>query len=383
MSSVGRDAKRLSHSQRWMGPEKASPGAASGAGDLLRRCNTRGLGDEGWRLSTRPEIDRSVEPLLSVRGLKKHFPVRKRGFARERSVLKAVDGVSFDLWRGETLGLVGESGCGKTTTARAVARLIESTEGSIRFDGMDVGSLDRKGLRALRGRMQFVFQDPFGSLNPRMSVGAMLVEALTVHGLGRPDPRARAIDLLENVGLSADHIDRYPHEFSGGQRQRLGIARALSVEPECLVLDEPVSALDVSVQAQVVNLLEDLQRDLGLSYLFISHDLALVQHVCDRVAVMYLGRIVEIADATDLYRDPKHPYTRALLSAVPRPNPSGRDGRDRIVLDGDVPSPMNPPSGCSFHTRCRHPAKDASCARLAPSLESRGPGHLVACAKLP
>ncbi len=333
-------------------------------------------------LRARPEIDRSVEPLLSVRGLKKHFPVRRRRFARDQSVLKAVDGVSFDLWRGETLGLVGESGCGKTTTGRAVARLIDSTEGVVRFDGIDVGSLDRNGLRALRGRIQFVFQDPFASLNPRMSVGAMLLEALTVHGLGQPDPRARAIDLLEMVGLSEEHIDRYPHEFSGGQRQRLGIARALSVEPECLILDEPVSALDVSVQAQVVNLLEDLQRELGLTYLFIAHDLALVEHVSDRVAVMYLGRIVEIADSADLYRSPKHPYTRALLSAVPRPDPAGREGRERIVLRGDVPSPMNPPSGCAFRTRCPHPGRDASCARSVPSLKSKGAGHVAACPKV-
>ena len=330
----------------------------------------------------RPEIDRSVDPLLSVRGLKKHFPVRKGPFASAHSVLKAVDDVSFDLWRGETLGLVGESGCGKTTTARAVARLIECTEGAVLFDGIDIASLDRSGLSALRGRIQFVFQDPFGSLNPRMSVGAMLVEALTVHRLGRPDPRARAIDLLEKVGLSADHIDRYPHEFSGGQRQRLGIARALSVEPEFLVLDEPVSALDVSVRAQVVNLLEDLQRDLGLTYLFIAHDLALVEHVSDRVAVMYLGRIVEIADAADLYRNPKHPYTRALLSAVPRADPDRRGDRERIVLQGDVPSPVHPPAGCAFHTRCPHPAKDESCMRTRPSLETRGTRHFAACPKV-
>ncbi len=333
-------------------------------------------------LLARSEIDRSIEPLLSVRGLKKHFPVRRGTFARAHSVLKAVDGVSFDLWRGETLGLVGESGCGKTTTGRAVARLIEPTEGEVRFDGIDVGSLDRNGLRALRRRMQFVFQDPFGSLNPRMSVGAMLVEALTVHGLGQPDPRARAIDLLEKVGLSADHIDRYPHEFSGGQRQRLGIARALSVEPEFLILDEPVSALDVSVRAQVVNLLEELQRDLGLTYLFIAHDLALVEHVSDRIAVMYLGRIVEVADAADLYRNPKHPYTRALLSAVPRVDPDRRGDRERIVLQGDVPSPVHPPAGCAFHTRCPHPAKDGSCMRSVPSLETKGTRHFVACPKV-
>ena len=333
-------------------------------------------------LLARSEIDRSIEPLLSVRGLKKHFPVRRGTFARAHSVLKAVDGVSFDLWRGETLGLVGESGCGKTTTGRAVARLIEPTEGEVRFDGIDVGSLDRNGLRALRRRMQFVFQDPFGSLNPRMSVGAMLVEALTVHGLGQPDPRARAIDLLEKVGLSADHIDRYPHEFSGGQRQRLGIARALSVEPEFLILDEPVSALDVSVRAQVVNLLEELQRDLGLTYLFIAHDLALVEHVSDRIAVMYLGRIVEVADAADLYRNPKHPYTRALLSAVPRVDPDRRGDQERIVLPGDVPSPVHPPAGCAFHTRCPHPAKDGSCMRSVPSLETKGTRHFVACPKV-
>ena len=324
-------------------------------------------------------IDRSHPPLLSVRDLEKHFPIRRGAFGGVRGHVKAVDGVSFDLWRGETLGLVGESGCGKSTTGRAIMRLLEPTSGEIHFDGQDVRALDREGLRALRRRAQFVFQDPFGSLNPRMSVGAMLEEALTVHNLGGRNRRDRAIELLEKVGMRAEHIDRYPHEFSGGQRQRLGIARALSVEPDFLVLDEPVSALDVSVQAQVVNLLEDLQRELALTYLFIAHDLALVEHVSDRVAVMYLGRIVEVAEVADLYRDPRHPYTRALLSAVPRPDPVGRESRERIVLEGDVPSPSEPPSGCPFHPRCPHPLKDDSCRTVLPVMEGSSEGHFAAC----
>ena len=324
-------------------------------------------------------IDRSEPPLLRVRDLEKHFPIRRGAFGGVRGHVKAVDGVSFDLWRGETLGLVGESGCGKSTTGRAMMRLLEPTSGEIHFDGHDVRALDQKGLRALRGRAQFVFQDPFGSLNPRMSVGAMLEEALTVHDLGGPNRRHRVIELLERVGLRAEHIDRYPHEFSGGQRQRIGIARALSVEPDLLVLDEPASALDVSVQAQVVNLLEDLQRELGLTYLFIAHDLALVEHVSDRVAVMYLGRIVEVAAVADLYRDPRHPYTRALLSAVPRPDPVGRESRARIVLEGDVASLRDPPSGCPFHPRCWHPLKDEACCSVLPVTEGWSEGHLVAC----
>ena len=328
-------------------------------------------------------IDRSATPLVSVRNLKKHFPVRRGTFGRVRGHLRAVDGVDFDLWRGETLGLVGESGCGKSTTGRTVLRLLEPTDGEIHYDGQDVRALDREGLRALRRRAQFVFQDPYGSLNPRMSVGAMLEEALRVHGLAEGNRRGRAVELLERVGLRPEHIDRYPHEFSGGQRQRLGIARALSVEPDFLVLDEPVSALDVSVQAQVVNLLDDLQKEIGLTYLFIAHDLALVEHVSDRVAVMYLGRIVEVATATDLYRDPQHPYTRSLLSAIPRPDPVGRDTRERIVLEGDVPSPIDPPSGCPFHPRCPHPHKDNSCSVTAPLLEAKTDGHFAACHKPP
>lgn len=319
-------------------------------------------------------VDRTGPPLLSVTDLAVHFPVG----GASGSVVRAVDGVSFDLWKGETLGLVGESGCGKSTTGRAVLRLLEPTSGQVRFDGEDLGSLDRTRLRAFRRRAQIVFQDPVGSLNPRLSAGAMLEEALLVHGLGGARRRDRAVELLELVGLGAQHLDRYPHEFSGGQRQRLGIARSLSVEPELLVLDEPVSALDVSVQAQVVNLLVDLQDRLGLTYLFIAHDLAVVEHVSDRVAVMYLGRIVEDAAADTLYRSARHPYTRALLSAVPRPDPRANRNA-RIVLAGDVPSPVNPPGGCPFHPRCPSRLKDAACTDVRPSREGVGQGHVVAC----
>ena len=335
----------------------------------MKERSTRGVRD----------IDRGAPPLLTVRGLEKHFPLGGGMLGRGRELLKAVDGVSFDLWRGETLGLVGESGCGKSTTGRAVLRLLEPTAGEVSFEGTDVRAFGREELRAFRRRAQFVFQDPFGSLNPRLSVGAMLEEVLEVHGLGGVSRRDRAVELLELVGLKSEHIDRYPHEFSGGQRQRLGVARALSVEPDFLVLDEPVSALDVSVQAQVINLLEDLQVELGLTYLFIAHDLALVEHVSDRVAVMYLGRIVEVATAVDLYREPRHPYTRALLSAVPRPDPAGREKRERIVLEGDVPSAVDPPSGCPFHPRCPHPGKDESCRSVTPLLEGAPGGHLAAC----
>ncbi len=329
-------------------------------------------------------MDPSTEPLLLVRDLVKHFPTRRRGVrASPEPWVRAVDGVSFDIRRGETLGLVGESGCGKSTTARAILRLIEPTSGRVTFSGEDVRALDRRGLRALRRRVQLVFQDPFGALNPRLSAGAMLREALEVHGLGGANRGDRVVELLERVGLGAEDVDRYPHEFSGGQRQRLGIARALSVEPDLLVLDEPVSALDVSVQAQVVNLLADLQRDLGLTYLFIAHDLALIRHVADRVAVMYLGRILEIAPTGALFGRPMHPYTRALLSAVPRPDPAARSRRERIVLTGDASASAAPPTGCPFHPRCPDPRKNEACVSVTPTLGACGPGRLTACIKEP
>jgi oligopeptide transport system ATP-binding protein len=323
-------------------------------------------------------------PILTVRGLKKYFPVRSGPLPGQRRWVRAVDGVSFDLYPGETLGLVGESGCGRATTGRAILRLIEPDEGEIRFRGQDVRAMNRGQLRRLRRQAQFVFQDPFSSLNPRMTVSQMLDEVLRVHRLGgdRDGRKRRVRELLDLVGLLPEHGARYPHEFSGGQRQRLGIARALSVEPELIVCDEPVSALDVSIQAQIVNLLEQLQREFGLTYLFIAHDLALVEHVSDRVAVMYLGRIVEAAPARVLYRNPLHPYTRALLSAVPRPDPRDPARERRIVLPGDVPSPIDPPPGCAFHPRCWFPARDGDCERIEPPLQERGAGHAASCIKL-
>ena len=319
-------------------------------------------------------------PLLRVRDLKKHYPINRGFFGRAAGQVRAVDGVSFDLAPGETLGLVGESGCGKTTTGRAVLRLVEPTAGEVVFDGVDVRALGARDLRRLRRHMQLVFQDPFSSLNPRMTVGATVREGLAIHKLAEGAAADRRVrELLDEVGLRPEYAARYPHEFSGGQRQRVGIARALAVEPKLIVCDEPVSALDVSVQAQVVNLLVDLQRRRGLSYLFIAHDLSVVEHVADRVAVMYLGKVVELATREALYAEPLMPYTQALLSAIPAMRPGGR--RRRIVLQGDVPSPANPPSGCVFHPRCHHPARDAACAAIAPPLEEKAPGHWVACIK--
>jgi oligopeptide/dipeptide ABC transporter ATP-binding protein len=321
-------------------------------------------------------------PLVSIRNLKKEFPIRKGVLSRQVGAVKAVNDVSFDVARGETLGVVGESGCGKTTTGRAILRLIEPTSGEISFEGRDVRSMGTSELRALRREMQIIFQDPVSSLNPRMTIGAIIREGLTIHKLAEGAAAdSRVSRLLQEVGLRAEYSNRYPHEFSGGQRQRIGIARALSVEPKFIVCDEPVSALDVSVQAQVINLLEDLQRDHDLTYMFIAHDLSVVEHIADRVAVMYLGKIVELATADDLYREPLMPYTQALLSAVPVADPKAR--KERIILQGDVPSPANPPSGCVFHPRCHHPAKDAACAAIVPPLEEKTPGHFAACIKQP
>jgi len=322
------------------------------------------------------------QPLVSIRNLKKSFPIKKGVFARQVGAVQAVNDVSFDVARGETLGVVGESGCGKTTTGRSILRLIEPTSGEIRFEGRDVCAMGTSELRALRREMQIIFQDPVSSLNPRMTVGAIIREGLTIHRLAEGAAAdARVRQLLQEVGLRAEYANRYPHEFSGGQRQRIGIARALSVEPKFIVCDEPVSALDVSVQAQVINLLVDLQRDHNLTYMFIAHDLSVVEHIADRVAVMYLGKVVELATSEDLYREPIMPYTQALLSAVPVADPHAR--KQRILLEGDVPSPANPPSGCVFHPRCHHPAKDEACARIVPPLEEKATGHFAACIKQP
>lgn len=345
----------------------------------------------------------SVSPngsILSVNNLVKYFPVT-RGivFKRQIGTVRAVDDISFDLAQGETLGLVGESGCGKSTTARVVLRLLEPTGGRILFEGKDITRVKKSRLRHVRREMQIIFQDPYSSLNPGMTVRSIVAEPLVVHGiLDKMGGRKYIEELLERVGLNPEHGNRYPHEFSGGQRQRIGVARALALKPKVIICDEPVSALDVSVQAQIVNLLDDLQNDLNLAYLFIAHDLSVVRHISDRVAVMYLGKIVEMADRKPLYETPMHPYTQALLSAVPIPDPKKEGMRDRIILTGDVPSPLNPPSGCRFHTRCflarelgeggkaetvlvgrRQRPVPRVCAEEEPPLEEKAPGHVAAC----
>ena len=321
-------------------------------------------------------------PLLSVRGLSKEFPIRGGILNRTQGNVRAVTDVSFDVAAGETLAVVGESGCGKTTTGRCILRLIEPSTGTITFDGTDLLALRGTELRKMRRHIQLVFQDPYASLNPRMTIGDTVKEGLIIHQLAEGAAAdARVQSLLDEVGLRREWARRYPHEFSGGQRQRVGIARALAVQPKFIVLDEPVSALDVSVQAQVINLLQDLQRDRGLTYLFIAHDLGVVEHLATRVAVMYLGRIVELATADVLFTSPIMPYTQALLSAIPLPDPLAP--RDRIVLEGDPPSSANPPPGCVFHPRCFHPAKDAACTQVVPVLEEKAPGHWAACIKQP
>ena len=318
--------------------------------------------------------------LLDVRNLRKYFPIRGGIFSRVVANVKAVEDVSFEIKKGEVVGLVGESGSGKTTAGRSILRLIEPTEGEILFNGVDITKLPKSKMRDYRKEMQIIFQDPFASLNPRMSVGDIIGEAMTIHNLARGRTKEqRVADLLDRVGMSPNHMRRYPHEFSGGQRQRIGIARALAVDPQFIVADEPVSALDVSIQAQVVNLLQDLKEELGLTLLFIAHDLGVVEYISDRVVVMYLGRVMEVAPSKDLYANPVHPYTEALLSAVPIPDPTIK--RERVILQGDIPSPINPPSGCVFRTRC--PIAVDDCAHVVPPLEEVSPGHFKACIRRP
>jgi oligopeptide/dipeptide ABC transporter ATP-binding protein len=318
-----------------------------------------------------------AENLLEVKNLKKYFPVKAGIFKKTVAHVKAVDDISFAVKEGETLGLVGESGCGKSTTGRTILRLLEATAGEIIFEGKSVMDLDKKSMREIRRDMQIIFQDPYASLNPRMTVADIVGEPLDIHNLAKnkKERNEKVREILENVGLGAEYMHRYPHEFSGGQRQRIGVARALAVDPKLIIADEPVSALDVSVQAQVVNLLQDLQKEYGLTYLFIAHDLSVVKHISDRVAVMYLGKIVEITDKHELYSNPKHPYTQSLLSAIPEADPKKK--KDRIILKGDVPSPVDPPSGCRFHPRC--PKAFEPCSVKEPEFKEYGDGHFAAC----
>ena len=316
--------------------------------------------------------------LLRVQNLKKYFPVSRQLFRTQRRYVIAVDDVSFDVLKGETLGLVGETGCGKTTVARTILQLYRPTSGRVLFDGVDLASLQENDLRKMRSRMQMIFQDPYASLNPRMTVGASISAPLDVHtALTQKEKRERVQELLKLVGLNPDFVNRYPHEFSGGQRQRIGIARALALNPDLVICDEPISSLDVSIQAQVVNLLEELQDKLGLTYIFVAHDLSMVRHISDRMVVMYLGKVMELADRNEIYLHPLHPYTRALMSAVPIPDPDKARNRKRIILKGDIPSPLNPPHGCNFNTRC--PMAAERCFQEDPEYREIQPGHWVAC----